>query len=183
VAALEELATWTMNPRRPLWQHRDHTSHRHRLSPRSGLTSNLTSPRTQVKDTSRLLSTATQCLLADMDGVKASTLEVKVRSLATRSLQTTSKGTKTTLLLEAMASRRLNSPRQDLMVRITRVAHTIRMIKAHLEKVAQERGALEETQGGKRWFKYPGVDGYRGSEASLAQLPDGSVHCSMSVDS
>ena len=173
-----------MNPQRPLWQHQVQvlTSLRHHLNPRSGQTSNLTSPPTQAKVISHLPSTATLCPLADMNGVKASTLEVKVRSLATRFPQTTSKVTRTTLLLEAMASHRLSSPRQDLMALIIRVAHTTRMIKARLDKVAQERGELEETRGGKRWYKYPGVDGCQGSEASLARLPGGFVPCNISID-
>lgn len=119
-----------------------------------------------------------------MDGVKASILEVKVQSLATRFPQTTSRVTRTTTLpLEAMASRQLNSLRQDLMALTIRVVHMVRMIKVRREKAAQGRGALEETQVGKRWFKYPGVDGYRGSEASLARLPGGFVPCNISIDS
>jgi hypothetical protein len=104
----------------------------------------------QARLTSRLPSTATQYLLVGTDGVRVSTLEVRVRSLAILFRQTTSRVTRiTTIHREVMANHQLNSHLQDLMVRMIRV---VPMAKVR-QKVVGGSGAAAGIQDGNCWYR------------------------------
>ena len=154
-AALEKLATWTTTSLLPLHQHQHHTSrHRHR-NLTSGLVSNPTSHPTRVKPTNRPPSTATRYLLADTDGVRASTREAKVWSLAILFLQITSRGTRiTTPGQEALLNHQLNSHLRDLMGRMDRAVHITKV----RQRVVQDSGAAAGTLDGNRQCRYSSVD-------------------------
>lgn len=113
------------------------------ISPRNGVTSNPTSPRTKAKRISRLQSIALLCRLVATDGAMANILVVRVRSPVTRCLRIISRDMKTILRLAGMinSSNRpisisTSSLHQAVMVRMIRVkVKVVRIIRVRVRVV------------------------------------------------